>query len=227
LPLRGPADAADRRPCSSRLPPVFNFSGSEIVFLLLLALIVLGPEKLPEAVRRFGKTYGEFKKMTTGFQTELKSALDEPMREMRETADAFKKAASFDLDADADAAAETDLDAPPAAKPETKPATSGAAPPIGSRPAGEPNIDQPIVDEPAVADKPAATGLDAVVVRDAPVQRVPPKESSAPPPFSQRNSAAAVRRGSKPDGSPTAEPAVDDAPTDAQPVDGDQGAASA
>ena len=208
---------------------MFNFSGSEIVFLLLLALIVLGPEKLPEAVRRFGKTYGEFKKMTTGFQTELKSALDEPMREMRETADAFKKAASFDLDADAEAAAEAELEAKPAAQPAAKPATSGAAPPIGSSPAVEPTVDQPTVDEPTVAEKPVPTGLDAVVVRDAPVQRVPPKDSSAPQPFSQRNSAAAFRRGSKPDDlSPhTDEPAVNDSPTDAQPVDGDQGAASA
>jgi sec-independent protein translocase protein TatB len=81
---------------------MFNLSGSEIVFLLLLALIVLGPEKLPEAVRRFGKFYGEFKKMSTGFQTELKTALDEPMREMRETAEAFKKAANFDFEADDD-----------------------------------------------------------------------------------------------------------------------------
>jgi sec-independent protein translocase protein TatB len=76
---------------------VFNFSGSEIVFLLLLALIILGPEKLPEAIRKFGQTYAEFKKVTTGFQSELKQALDEPMREMRETADMFKQAATFDV----------------------------------------------------------------------------------------------------------------------------------
>ena len=76
---------------------MFNLSGSEIVFLLLIALIVLGPEKLPEAVRKFGKAYSEFKKMSTGFQSELKTALDEPMREMRETAEAFKKAANFDF----------------------------------------------------------------------------------------------------------------------------------
>ena len=76
---------------------MFNLSGSEIVFLLLIALIVLGPEKLPEAVRKFGKAYAEFKKMSTGFQSELKTALDEPMREMRETAEAFKKAANFDF----------------------------------------------------------------------------------------------------------------------------------
>ena len=40
--------------------------------------------------------------MSTGFQSELKSALDEPMREMRETAEAFKKAANFDFDGDGD-----------------------------------------------------------------------------------------------------------------------------
>jgi sec-independent protein translocase protein TatB len=79
---------------------VFNFSGSEIIFLLLLALIILGPEKLPDAVRSFGRTYSELKKMTTGFQSELKQALDEPMREMRETADAIKQAANFDAAAD-------------------------------------------------------------------------------------------------------------------------------
>jgi sec-independent protein translocase protein TatB len=37
---------------------VFNLSGSEIVVILLLALIVLGPEKLPEAIRRFARVYG-------------------------------------------------------------------------------------------------------------------------------------------------------------------------
>src|SRR3954452_2005791 len=77
---------------------MFNLSGSELVFLLLLALIVLGPEKLPEAVRKFGRVYSELKKMSTGFQSELKSALAEPMREMRDTADAFKKAVNFEFD---------------------------------------------------------------------------------------------------------------------------------
>ena len=79
-----------------RLGDVFNLSGSELVFLLLLALIVLGPEKLPDAVRKFGKTYSEVRKMANGFQTELKNALDEPMREMRGTADALRKAANLD-----------------------------------------------------------------------------------------------------------------------------------
>jgi sec-independent protein translocase protein TatB len=65
---------------------VFNLSGSEIVVILLLALIVLGPEKLPEAIRRFGRVYSEIRKISNGFQSEFKNAFDEPMRELRETA---------------------------------------------------------------------------------------------------------------------------------------------
>jgi sec-independent protein translocase protein TatB len=72
---------------------VFNLQGSEIIVILLIALVVLGPDKLPEAVRKFSRTYAELKKMSTGFQSELKSALDEPMREIRETADLVRKAA--------------------------------------------------------------------------------------------------------------------------------------
>jgi len=72
---------------------VFNLQGSEIIVILLLALVVLGPEKLPDAVRKFTETYSELKKMGNGFQSELKSALDEPMREMRETAKVVRDAA--------------------------------------------------------------------------------------------------------------------------------------
>ena len=72
---------------------MFNLQGSEIIVFLLLALVVLGPEKLPDAVRKFTKTYAEFKKMSTGFQSELKSALDEPMREMRAPANLVRDAA--------------------------------------------------------------------------------------------------------------------------------------
>jgi sec-independent protein translocase protein TatB len=72
---------------------VFNLQGSEIIVILLLALVVLGPEKLPDAIRKFSQTYAELKKMGNGFQSELKTALDEPMREMRETADLVKRAA--------------------------------------------------------------------------------------------------------------------------------------
>jgi sec-independent protein translocase protein TatB len=74
---------------------VFNLSGSEIVVILLLALVVLGPEKLPDAMRRFGRVYGELKRMSSSFQEEMRSTLEEPMREMRDTADMIRGEADF------------------------------------------------------------------------------------------------------------------------------------
>ena len=76
---------------------MFNLSGSEVIFLVLIALVVLGPDKLPEAMRKAGKAYADFKKMTTGFQSEMKSVLEEPMRELRETAELAKRSAMWDI----------------------------------------------------------------------------------------------------------------------------------
>ncbi len=107
----------------SRLAAVFNIQGSELIFLLLLALVILGPEKLPEAVRKFGKAYGEFKKMASGFQGELRSALDEPMREIKGTADAIRKAANLDAVTGSMGGAEPTAEAtPPEANRPTPPA---------------------------------------------------------------------------------------------------------
>lgn len=74
---------------------MFNLQGSELIIILLLALVVLGPEKLPEAMRKAGQVYAELKKMSTGFQEEFKSVVDEPMREMRDTANLLRDSADF------------------------------------------------------------------------------------------------------------------------------------
>ena len=74
---------------------MFNLQGSELVIILLLALVVLGPEKLPEAMRKAGQMYGELKKMSSSFQSEFKSVIDEPMREMRDTANLLRDSTDF------------------------------------------------------------------------------------------------------------------------------------
>jgi sec-independent protein translocase protein TatB len=81
---------------------VFNLQGSELIIILLLALVVLGPEKLPDAMRKAGKMYADLKKMANGFQDEFRSALDEPMREMNETANLLRDSADFTKLADGD-----------------------------------------------------------------------------------------------------------------------------
>jgi len=69
---------------------VFNFSGSEIFFLLILGLVILGPEKLPGVIRKAGKLYGEFKRITTDAQSEFKGAFGDTIGDLRETAQGYK-----------------------------------------------------------------------------------------------------------------------------------------
>jgi Tat protein translocase TatB subunit len=69
---------------------VFNFSGSEVIFLLILGLVILGPEKLPGVLRKAGRLYGEFKRVTSDAQSELRQALDQPIREIQSTAKSYQ-----------------------------------------------------------------------------------------------------------------------------------------
>lgn len=71
---------------------MFNLSGSEIVFILLAGLVVLGPDKLPGAIRQVGRIYSELRRVGQGFQDELRATLDDPVREIRETADLARNA---------------------------------------------------------------------------------------------------------------------------------------
>ncbi len=66
---------------------MFNLQGGELIIVALLALVVLGPEKLPEAARWIGRMYAQLKRMGDGFAQEVRSSIDEPMREVRGLAD--------------------------------------------------------------------------------------------------------------------------------------------
>ena len=69
---------------------MFNLTGSEIMFLLIIGLVVLGPEKLPDAIRRVGRLYAELKRMSSGVQTDLRKVMDEPLNEMMNTTNSMK-----------------------------------------------------------------------------------------------------------------------------------------
>jgi Tat protein translocase TatB subunit len=44
----------------------------EILVVLVIALIVLGPSRLPEAARSLGKAVSEFRRVTSGLQAEVR-----------------------------------------------------------------------------------------------------------------------------------------------------------
>ena len=57
---------------------------------MILGLVILGPEKLPGVIRKAGKLYGEFKRITTDAQSEFKGAFGDTIGELKETAQGYK-----------------------------------------------------------------------------------------------------------------------------------------
>lgn len=58
---------------------MINFPGPDkILLLMVIALVVLGPSRLPSAARTAGRWMAELRKLTTRFQEEMHGALAEP-----------------------------------------------------------------------------------------------------------------------------------------------------
>jgi sec-independent protein translocase protein TatB len=55
---------------------MFNVGGGEVLVILVLALVVLGPDKLPSAARAFGKHLGDFRRISGGFRAEIANAMN-------------------------------------------------------------------------------------------------------------------------------------------------------
>lgn len=55
---------------------MFNIGPWELMLILVVALIVVGPNKLPEVAKSIGKGINEFKKVTTGYKREFQEAMD-------------------------------------------------------------------------------------------------------------------------------------------------------
>jgi len=54
---------------------VFNVGPPELILILLIALMVFGPKKLPEIGRTVGKSLTEFRKASSDIRKELSGAL--------------------------------------------------------------------------------------------------------------------------------------------------------
>ena len=52
-----------------------NVGGGEILVILLVALVFLGPERLPDLARQLGKAMGEVRKIRDGFEREIHNAI--------------------------------------------------------------------------------------------------------------------------------------------------------
>lgn len=61
---------------------MFNIGGGEFLVIAVLALVVLGPERLPGAMRQAGQFMREIRTISNGFKGDLKAAIAEAEREV-------------------------------------------------------------------------------------------------------------------------------------------------
>jgi len=75
---------------------MFGIGMQEMIVILVIALIFIGPSKLPEIAKGLGRAFSEFKKATNDFKEtigidnemqDVKNAFDEMNKDIKETID--------------------------------------------------------------------------------------------------------------------------------------------
>ncbi len=120
---------------------MFGISTTELLIIMLVALIVLGPTKLPGIARSLGKALGEFRRMTTDVQRTLNLEAARIEEDEKQKAKATQKSGSPDTSPDKPAAKPTEK---PPEKPTEKPTEKPADMPT-EKPTEKP-ADMPLPD---------------------------------------------------------------------------------
>lgn len=80
---------------------MFGISGTELFMIVVFALLIFGPDKLPEFARTIGKVMNEFKRAQESMESLIKAEMYGQEREKRAAVSA-QMAASSDIDDDDD-----------------------------------------------------------------------------------------------------------------------------
>ena len=77
---------------------MFGIGMPEMILILAVALIVIGPKKLPDLAKSLGRAMGEFKRATSDFKETM--AVNSEIRDVKETiddiGDDLKESMNFD-----------------------------------------------------------------------------------------------------------------------------------
>lgn len=121
---------------------MFGIGVPELLVILVVALIVLGPKRLPDVAKALGKGLSEFRKATADLTDELRNAQTMIEREARETERASRQRPAVKPDeavaaAPGEPVAQGVAAANPAAAPAANPGAAPAANPVAA-PAANP-----------------------------------------------------------------------------------------
>lgn len=132
---------------------MLNLGTGEVLLILVIALLVLGPDRLPGAMRQAGRAVGELRRMSSGFQSELRDALHEPVKGTPASA-----STAADPAGETDPTGETDSTTTPApsAEPSSPPATPDPSTGALSAPAATADLAAPA----DVDDHPSTPGAN-------------------------------------------------------------------
>lgn len=82
---------------------MFGIGMPEMILILVVALIVVGPQKLPDIAKYFGRAIGEFRKAATEFKESM--GIDTEMKEVRKAFDEMNSDLKKAVDMKPDSAA--------------------------------------------------------------------------------------------------------------------------
>src|SRR6202166_4748609 len=123
-----------------------------LVVIFLVALVVLGPEKLPQVARMLGKAMADFRRITTDFRVQIEDEMQEMERQTR-----LKKEAA-------------------AAEPTPPP----AAPPFDAPPSAEQPFSPEVPGEPSTGSENDFSGHVNTPEHTASVEKTPNQIGSGP-----------------------------------------------
>ena len=105
---------------------MFGLGFGEIVIVAILALVLLGPDKLPDAAKALGKTLQDLKKATDGLKGQLEAEMYSVEKAVQKAIDLGETATPPEVPPVAAAAAARTSGPPPAATVENVPGLDAA-----------------------------------------------------------------------------------------------------
>jgi len=70
---------------------MFDLGSSEIIFVMIIGLIILGPEKLPQVMRVVSRAFHDFRRYTDDLKRDLKNDVSEGIRNVEKDIREIKK----------------------------------------------------------------------------------------------------------------------------------------